>query len=165
MGSLRVLRHGKGTFCEWRFDNGRSTGRVLNHGKGVFIEQTFSSLEAARAFCEHALEQDASQIFYILDDDAIVDAVQDDAWHVAKERKLSRTLAGASLALVLLLASGVSLLFMPFQALVHDAAFIVGMGVLYLLVYSTGGRWNLEGVMLMIVVLVMLAALVSQFAG
>ena len=165
MESLRVLRQGKGTFCEWRFENGRSTGRILNQGKGVFIEQTFLSLEAARAFCEHELDQDASQIFYILEDDVIVDAVQDDAWHVAKERKHNRILAGVSLALVLLLASGVSFLFMPFQVSIYDAAFIVGMGVLYLVVYSTGGRWNLEGVIFMIVVLVMLAAVVPQFAG
>ena len=165
MGSLRVLRQGKGTFCEWCFENGRSTGRVLNQGKGVFIEQTFLSLEAARAFCEHELEQDASQVFYTLDDDAIIDAIQDDAWHVARERKHNRILAGVSLALVLLLASGVSFLFMPFQVSIHDAAFIFGMGVLYLVVYWTGGRWNLEGVILIIIVLVMLAAVVPQFAG
>ena len=160
MDPVKVFREGKGTFCEWRFENGRSLGRILNQGAGVFLENAFSSLEEAKAFCERELEKDASPIFYVVQGGDIIDAIQNDAYHIAKEMKENRIYAAVSTAVVMLLASGVSFMIMPFQVMIYDGLFIGGMGAFYLLLYSIGGRWNLEGVVAIILLLVLLSAVV-----
>ena len=83
MEPVKVLRQGKGTFCEWRFENGQSRGRILNQGAGVLLDTLFSSAEEAKTFCEGKLKQDASAIFYVVQGEAIIDAIHDDAYHQA----------------------------------------------------------------------------------
>jgi hypothetical protein len=88
----------------------------------------------------------------------IIDAIQNDAYHLAKEKKQNRIYAAVSTVIVMLLALGVSIMIMPFQAMIYHFLFIGGMGILYLLVYSIGGRWNLEGVVAIIILLVLISA-------
>jgi hypothetical protein len=160
MGSIKVFRSGKETFCEWRFENSQSIGRILNQGAGIFLEKAFSSLEEAKALCERELEKDASLIFYVVQGDDIIDIIQNDAYHIAKEKKASRGFAAVSTVIVMLFATAVSFMFMPFQAMIYDALFIGGMGAFYLLVYSNGGSCNLDGIILMIILLALLSVIV-----
>ena len=160
MYPIKLFQAGKATFCEWRFENGQPFGRILNQGAGVFLGSAFCSLEEAKLFCERALEKDASLIFYIVQGDDIIAAIQDDAYHKAKETKEGRIYAAVSTAIVMVLASGVSFMIMPFQVMIYDALFIGAMGVFYLLLYSIGGRWNLEAVVAIIILLVLLSAAV-----
>ena len=160
MDPIKVFQEGKGTFCEWRFENGQSLGRILNQGAGIFQENTFSSVEVARTFCEKELEKDASLIFYVVHGRDIIDIIQNDAYHLTKEIKENRIFAGISTTAVMLLASGVSFMFMPFQIMIYDVLFIGAIGLFYLLLYSIGGRWNLEGVVAIIILLVLLSAVV-----
>ena len=157
---VEVFCQGKGTFTETRFENGRSISRILNQGEGFFVENDFSSHEEAKACCERMLANDASLIFYIMRGKDIIDYVQNDAYHIAKEKKENRIYAAVSTAIVMLLASGVSVFIMPFQALIYHTFFIGGMGAFYLLLYSTGGRWNLESVVATIILLVLLSVVV-----
>ena len=158
MGPIKVFLEGKGTFSEWRFENGQPLGRILNQGAGVFLEKAFSSIEEVKSFCERELEKDASLIFYVLQGEDIIDAIQNEAYQRAKEIKENRVYAAVSTVVVMLLASGVCFMFMPFQMMVYDTLFIGGMGAFYLLLYSIGGRWNLEGVVAIIILLVLLSA-------
>lgn len=160
MDPVKVFREGKGTFTEWHFENGRPLGRILNRGAGVFLENTFSFIDEARSFCERELEKDPSLILYVVEGGDIIDAIQDDAYQLEKENKENRIYAVMSIAVVMLLASCVSFMFMPFQIMIHDVLFIGGMGALYLLLYSTGGRWHLEGVVAIILLLTLLSAVV-----
>ncbi len=155
MTQVRVFRAGKGTFCGWSVEDGRNVGRIHNQGAGSFLGNAFSTVEEARAFCETELEKDASLIFYILQGERIVDFAQDDAYHDAKEAKQNRLFLAVTGVIVILLAAGVSFAFMPFQSLLYDALFTIAMGVLYLMLYSLGGRLNIEGFVLMIIVLLL----------
>ena len=161
---VEVFCQGKGTFCEWRFENGQAIGRIRNQGEGYFVNINFSSLEDAKVYCEKELEKDASLIFYILREKDIIGYVQNDTYHIAKEKKENRIYAAVSTAIVMLLASGVSAFIMPFQAMIYHTFFIGGMGAFYLLLYSTGGRWNLESVVATIILLVLLSVVVPLLA-
>jgi hypothetical protein len=160
MAPIKVFRSGKETFCEWRFEDGQSLGRILNQGAGTFLENEFSSPEEAKAFCDRELEKDASLIFYVMQGNDIIDAIQDDAFHSAEEKKQSRVFAAVSTVVVMLLASGVSVMFMPFQAMIYHLLFISGMGAFYLLLYSIGGGWNLESVVATIILLILISVAV-----
>jgi len=164
MVPVKVFREGKETFCEWRYEDGKPLGRILNQGEGFFLEPEFSSLEEARAFCQRELEKDASPFFHVLQGDDIIASVYNDAYHTAKDKKENRIYAAVSLVIVMLLATAVSLLFMPFQATTHHVMFIGGMGGFYLLLYSIGEHWNLEGVAVVIMLLVLLSILVPLLA-
>lgn len=157
MDPVKVFREGKGTFSEWRFENGQSFGRILNQGAGVFLKKEFFSIEEAKAFCEMELEKNVSHIYYVMRGNDIIDAIQDDAYHIAKEKNENRIYAAVSTTIVMLLASGVSVFIMPFQAMFYHLLFISGMGGFYLLLYSIGGRWNLESVVAIIILLVLLS--------
>ena len=162
MISIKVFRNGKEIFCEWRFENGQSLGRILNPGTGAFLDEEFSSIEDAKAFCDRELEKDASLIFYVMRGSDIIDAIQNDAYHLAKEKKQNRIYAAVSTVVVMLLALGVSVMIMPFQAMLYHLLFISSMGILYLLLYSIGGNWNLEGVVAIIILLVLISLLAPQ---
>ena len=101
-----------------------------------------------------------SLILYVMQGEDIIDAIQDNAYHRAKEKRENRIYAAVSTAIVMLLASGISVMFMPFHLMIYHALFVGGMGVLYLLLYSTGGGWNLENVVVMIILLVLLSVVV-----
>jgi hypothetical protein len=161
---IKIFRPGKGTFCEWRFENGRNVGRIQNQGAGIFLDNTFLTAEEVKSFCETELEKDASLIFYIVQRENIIDFIQNDDYHNAKEAKQNRLFVAVTTAVVMLLASVVSFIFMPFQLLWYDALFIVAMGVLYLMIYSVGGRLNVEGVVLMIVILLLLSIMVPMLS-
>jgi len=160
MDPIKIFREGKETFFEWRYENDQSLGRILNQGAGVFLDNEFSSLEEAKAFCEKELDNDASRIFYVMQGDDIIDIVLNEAYHLAEEKKENRIYAAVSTVIVMLLASGVSFMFMPFQAMIYHALFIGGIGAFYLLLYSTGGKWNLENVVATIFLLVLLSVVV-----
>ena len=130
MAHMKVFCQGGGTFCEWFFENGRSVGRILNQGAGVFLDNTFLSIEEAKAFCEAELKKDASLVFYVVQGENIIDFIRNDVYHNAKEVKQNRLFVAVTAAIVMLLASVVSFIFMPFQFLRYDALFIVAMGVL-----------------------------------
>ena len=160
MGLIKVFRQGKGTFSEWLYENGEPLGRIRNQGEGVFIEGEFSSLEKAKIFCQSELEKDASPIFYVMQGNDIINTVYNRAYHIAKEKKENRIFAAASLVFVMLLATGASIMVMPFQTMIYHVLFIGGMGAFYLLMYSIGGNWNLESVAMVIMVIIMLSILV-----
>jgi hypothetical protein len=161
---VEVFCQGKGTFTETRFENGRSISRILNQGEGFFVESDFSSLEEAKAYCKRKLVNDVSLIFYIMHGKDIVDYVQNDAYQLAKEKKEDRIYAAVSTAIVMLLASGVSVFIMPFKAMIYHAYFISGMGAFYLLLHSTGGRWNLDNVVVVVFVLIIITVTVPLLA-
>lgn len=159
---IRVFRAGKETFCEWRFENGQSLGRILNQGAGVFLEKDFLSIADARAFCERELEKDESLIFYIIRGDDIIDDILNQAYHTALEKRESRRYAVVSSAVVALLALGVSIMVMPFQAVSSHLLFIIGMVLLYALFLSIMGARNIEGAVVMVIILILLSVLVPQ---
>ena len=152
-----MFRQGKGSFFEWRHENGKPLGRILNQGEGVFLEREFSSLEEARAFCQSELEKDASPFFHLLQGNDIIDVVYDRDYHTAKEKRENRIYALVSLIVMMLLATGVSVLFMPFQAVLSHVLFIGSVGAFSLLLYSISGNWHLEHLVLVIMVLIMLS--------
>lgn len=164
MTRFKVFRQGKGTFSEWRFENGRSVGRILNKGKGIVLDNTFFSVEEAKAFCETELEKDASLIFYVIQGENIIDFIQNDVYHEAKEAKQNRLFVAVTSVVVILLASVVSFTVMPFQLLLYDTLFIIAMGVLYLMIYSVGGRLNVEAFVLIIIILIVLSIMVSMLS-
>jgi lipopolysaccharide export LptBFGC system permease protein LptF len=94
----------------------------------------------------------------------IIDYVQNDAYQLAKEKKEDRIYTAASTIVVVLLASSVSVFIMPFQTMIYHVFFIGGMGAFYLLLYSAGGRWNLESVVATIILLVLLSVVVPLLA-
>ena len=161
---VEVFCQGKGTFTETRFENDQSISRILNQGEGFFVESDFSSLEEAKAYCERKLTKDASLIFYIMRGKDIIDYVQNDAYQLAKEKKEDRIYTAVSTVVVVLLASSVSVFIMPFQTMIYHVFFIGGMGAFYLLLYSAGGRWNLESVVATIILLVLLSVVVPLLA-
>jgi lipopolysaccharide export LptBFGC system permease protein LptF len=161
---VEVFCQGIGTFTETRFENGQSISRIHNQGEGFFIKNNFSSLEEAKAYCERKLENNASLIFYIMRGKDIIDYVQNDAYQLAKEKKEDRIYTAASTIVVVLLASSVSVFIMPFQTMIYHVFFIGGMGAFYLLLYSAGGRWNLESVVATIILLVLLSVVVPLLA-
>ena len=161
---VEVFCQGKGTFTETRFENGQSISRIHNQGEGYFVESDFSSLEEAKAYCERKLAKDASLIFYIMRGKDIIDYVQNDAYQLAKEKKEDRIYTAVSTVVVVLLASSVSVFIMPFQTMIYHVFFIGGMGAFYLLLYSAGGRWNLESVVATIILLVLLSVVVPLLA-
>ena len=65
-----------------------------------------------------------------------------------------------SVSVGMLRASVVTYMFMPFQLVIYDVFFIAGIGVFYLLLYSIGGRWHLEGVVATIMLVIMLSVAV-----
>ena len=160
MDPIKVFREGKGTFTEWRYENGKPFGRILNQGEGILLEEEFSSLEETKVFCGRELEKDASIIFHVMLGNDIIDTILNKAYHQAESKKENRTFAAISTAVVMLLATGVSVMFMPFQAMIYHALFIGGMGSFYLLLYSTGGNWNLENVVATIILLILLSIVV-----
>ena len=157
---VEVFCQGKETFTETRFENGRSISRILNQGEGCFVESDFSSLEEAKVYCERRLANDASLIFYIMHGKDIIDYVQNDTYQLAKEKKEDRIYTAVSTIVVVLLASSVSVLIMPFQAIIYHAYFISSMGAFYLLLHSTGGRWNLDNVVVVVFVLTIISVTV-----
>ena len=157
---VEVFCQGKGTFTETRFENGQSISRILNQGEGFFVESDFSSLEEAKAYCERKLAKDASLIFYIMYGKDIIDYVQNDAYQLAKEKKENRIYTAVATVVVMLLASSVSVFIMPFQAMIYHAYFISGIGAFYLLLHSTGGRWNLDNVVVVVFVLIIISVTV-----
>ena len=159
-----MFREGKGTFCEWDYENGKPVGRILNQGEGIFLKEEFSSAEDAKLFCQKELHKDASPFFHVLQEDDIIDTVYDREYHIAKDKKENRTYAAVSLVVVMLLASGVSVLFMPIQAMTYHVLFVGGIGGFYLLLYSIGGHWNLESVAAVIMLLVLLSIFVPLFS-
>ena len=161
---VEVFCQGLGAFTETRFENGRSISRILNQGEGFFVESDFSSLEEAKAYCERKLAKDASLIFYIMRGKDIIDYIQNDAYQLAKEKKEDRIYTAVSTVVMVLLASSVSVFIMPFQTMIYHVFFIGGMGAFYLLLYSTGGRWNLESVVATIILLVLLSVVVPLLA-
>jgi hypothetical protein len=151
---VEVFCQGKGTFTVTHFENGQSISRIHNQGEGFFVKNNFSSLEEAKAYCERKLAKDASLIFYIMSGKDIIDYVQNDAYQLAKEKKEDRTYTAVSTVVVVLLASSVSVFILPFQAVIYHAYFISGMGAFYLLLHSTGGRWNLDNVVAVVFILI-----------
>lgn len=162
MSDIKIFRWGKGTFCESRIENGHYVGRIMNQGAGIFLDNTFLNVEEAKAFCETVLEKDASLIFYIIQDENIIDFVRNDTYHDAIEAKQNRLFVAITAVIVMLLASVVSFIFMPFQLVLYDALFIAAMGVLYLKIYSIGGRMNVEGIVLMIIILILITNMVPM---
>lgn len=160
MDSVTIFRQGKGTFAEWRFENGQSVGRILNQGEGAFLEREFSSLEEAKTFCKKELEVDASLIFYVMRGNDIADAIQNNIYQIAKRKKEDRIYAVVSMAVIMLLASAVSVFIMPFQTMIYHVFFIGGMGFFYLLLYSTGGHWNLDNVVATLILLILVSVVV-----
>lgn len=160
MELFKVFRQGKGTFSEWRYENGKSLGRIRNQGEGVFLAEEFSSLEEAMTFCQSELEKDASLMFYVLQGNDIIETVYNHAYHIAKQKNENRIFAIISLIFVMLLATGASVMVMPFQTIMYHALFIGGMGAFYLLLYSIGGNWNLESVAMVIMLIFILSILV-----
>lgn len=165
MTQIKVFRQGKGTFCESHVENGRYVSRILNQGAGYFLDNTFSTVKEAKAFCETELEKDASHVFYVVQGENIIDYIRNDAYHDAIEAKQNRLFVAVTTIIVMLLASVVSFIFMPFQLVLYDALFIVAMGVLYLMIYSIGGRLNVEGVVLMIIILILLSIMVPMLSS
>lgn len=164
MYPVKVFRQGKGSFFEWHYEDGKPLGRIRNQGEGVFLEEEFSSVEDARLFCQKVLDKDPAPFFYVMQEDDIIDSVYDREYHDAKDKKENRILVTITLAIVLLLATGVSVMVMPFQAVIYHVLFIAGVGGFYLLVNSTSVNWNLESVGAVIILLVLLAALVPHFS-
>ncbi len=162
MTHIKVFRQGKGTFCESRIENGRSVSRILNQGAGYFLDNAFSTVEEAKAFCETELEKDASLVFFVVQGEYIIDYIRNVAYHDAIEAKQNRLFVAVTAAIVMLLASVVSFIFMPFQLVLYDALFIVAMGVLYLMIYSIGGRMNVEAIVLMIIILMLFSNMVPM---
>ena len=163
MDPIKVFRQGKGSFCEWRYEDGKPLGRIRNQGEGVFLEEEFSSEEEAKRFCQKELDKDPAHFFYILQENKIIDTVYNDAYLVAKNKREDRIYAAVSLIVVILVATGASVLLMPFQAMIYHLMFIGGMGGFYLLVYSTGVHWNLEGVAVVLMLIVILSISVPLF--
>jgi hypothetical protein len=157
MAPVKVFREGKGTFSEWRFENGQSLGSILNQGEGVFLENEFSSLEEAKAFCEKELGKDASLIFNVMQGKDIIGYVLNDAYQIAKEKKEDRIYAAVSMVVVILLASGVSVFIMPFESMLYHLLFVSGMGGFYFLLYLIGAHWNLESVVAIIILLILIS--------
>ena len=164
MNDIKVFRQGKSTFCEWHIENGHYVGRIMNQGAGVFMDDAFSTAEEAKAFCETELEKDASLDFYILKGENIIDFVRNDAYHDAVEAKENRIFVVVTAVIVMLLASVVSFSLMPFQLVIYDALFIVAMGILYLVLNSIGGRMNIEGVVLMLIILILVSVMVPMLS-
>ena len=164
MTHIKVFRQGKGTFCESRFENGRSAGRILNQGEGIFLDNTFLTAEEAKAFCETELEKDASLVFYVVLGENIIDYIQNDAYHDTIEAKQNRLFVAVTMVIVMLLASVVCFIFMPFQSPLYDALFIAAMGILYLMLNSVGGRMNVEGIVLMTIILILLSIMVPMLS-
>jgi uncharacterized membrane protein len=162
MKPIRVFRAGNETFCEWRFENGQDLGRILNQGTGAFLENEFSSIADAKAFCERELEKDKSLIFYVMSGDDIIDVIQNQAYHIAREKRENRIYAVVSIAVVMLLALGVSVMVMPFHAMTSHLLFISSMGLLYVLLYLIAGSWNFESVVAIAIILVLVSLLVPQ---
>ena len=146
MGMIKVFRQGKGSFFVWSYEDGKPLGRIRNQGEGVYLAEEFSSAEEAKYFCQMELDKDPAPYFYILQENDIIDTVYNRAYHIAKDKKENRIYAAISLIVVMLVATGASFLLMPFQAIIYHLLFIGGMGAVYLLIYSTGVHWNMEGV-------------------
>jgi hypothetical protein len=163
MGMIKVFRQGKGSFFEWRYEDGKPFGRILNQGEGVFLAEEFSSAEEAKHFCQKVLDKDPAPHFYILQDNDIIDTVYNRAYHIAKDKKENRIYAAISLMVVILVATGASFLLMPFEAMIYHLLFIGGMGGFYLLLYSTGVHWNLETVAVVIMLIVILTIGIPLF--
>jgi hypothetical protein len=165
MGMIKVFRQGKGSFFEWRHEHGKPLGRIRNQGEGVFLAQEFSSAEEARSFCQKELDKDPAPYFYILQENDIIDTIYNRAYQIAKDKKENRIYAIISLIVVILVATGASLLLMPFEVMIYHLLFIGGMGAVYLLVYSTGVHWNLEGVAVVLMLIVILSISVPLFTN
>ena len=157
MGMIKVFRQGKGSFFEWRYEDGKPLGRIRNQGEGVFLAEEFSSAEEAKRFCQMELDKDPAPYFYILQENDIIDTVYNRAYHIAKDKKENRIYAAVSLVVVILVATGASVLLMPFQAMIYHLLFIAGMGGFYLVLYSNGAHWNLESVAVVIMLIVILS--------
>lgn len=163
MEPIRVLREGKETFCEWRFENGQPLGRILNQGEGVFLEKAFSSIAEAKLFCERELEMDASLIFYVLRGGEIIEAVQNQAYQIAYGKRLDRFYAAVSATIMMLVALIVSVLFMPFQTTTSHLLFVGGIGLFYLFLFLVASSWHLESMAATLLLLILLSVLITLF--
>jgi hypothetical protein len=145
-----------------RFENGQSVGRILNQGEGVFLDKRFLSVEDAKAFCESELKKDMSLVFDIMRGDDILHTVMNLAYHGAREKRWNRNYAILSTAAVMLLALIVSVTVMPFQTITGHLVFIAGMTLLYVLFLSIMGTGNIEGAVVMVIILVLAVLIAPQ---
>jgi uncharacterized membrane protein HdeD (DUF308 family) len=161
---IQVFRAGKESFIGWHWEDGKSVGRILNQGAGVFLEERFVALADATAFCEGELAKDPSTVFYLLRGDDIIEAVLDEAYHAAEEKRKGRWYAVVSGAVVMILALIVSVMAMPFQEITGHVLFVAGMTLLYALFLVIMGTRNIEGAVLMPIVLVLAVLLANQLS-
>ena len=162
---IQVFRADKETFVGWHWEDGKSVGRILNQGEGVFLEERFVALADATAFCEGELAKVPSTVFYLLRGNDIIDAVLEEAYHVAEEKRKGRWYAVVSGAVVMMLALIVSVMAMPFQEITGHVLFVVGMALVYALLLAIMGTRNIESAVLMPIVLVLAVLLANQLSG
>jgi hypothetical protein len=102
-------------------------------------KMNFSSVADAKACCEKALEKDESLIFYILRGNDIIDAILNQTYHTAREKREDRIYAAVTTAVVMLLALGVSIMVMPFQTMIYHLLFVSGKGFYAFYFFQSGG--------------------------
>jgi hypothetical protein len=160
--TIRIFKRGKGTFCEWSFASGEGRGRILNEGDGLFLDKTFRTIDEAKEFCRAEIRSDASLVFEVMSGDEILETALDAEWHRAKERRSGLVYAIASSAVMALIACGISIGALRFDAVWAHGLFVVGMIALYVLLLAMYGTGNIEGAVAMIIILILIAVIAPK---
>ena len=101
-------------------------------------KMNFSSVADAKACCEKALEKDESLIFYILRGNDIIDAILNQTYHTAREKREDRIYAAVTTAVVMP-GARVSIMVMPFQTMIYHLLFVSGKGFYAFYFFQSGG--------------------------
>jgi hypothetical protein len=156
--TIKVFRKGKGTVCEWRFDTGVGRGRILQEGEGKLLSNRFSSLVDAKRFCEEQVIKDAALIFYIMTDEGIVDTVMDMSYQKAMQARSGRIYTVVSTAILALVALVVSVAVIRLETPAGHTLFVGVMIAVYLLALFVMGNRNIEGAIVMVMILILAAS-------
>ena len=159
---VKVFRCGKGTACEWRFDTGVGRGRILQEGEGKFLLDHFPSVVDAKRFCEDQVAKDPALLFHIMTSEGIVDTVMDMNYHKAMRTRSAWIYTIVSTAIFALAALVVSMGVIRLETPVAHGFFVGVMILVYLLVLFVTGNRNIDGAIVMVMILLLTALLGSK---
>ena len=151
--TVKIFKDGKGTCCEWHFEDGDNRGRIFKQGEGSFFAQEFSSLAEAKRFCQKQLTEDPASMFHMMVGDDIVETVMDQKYHRQKEKRSRLVYCLVSSTVFAVIAVLVAAAFVHLETFMGYALFVGAILLIYLLFLGIMGTGNIEAAMVMVIIL------------
>jgi hypothetical protein len=157
-GTIQVFQHGKGTRAKWHFSQGKRTGTIRHAGAGHFLNRKFASTAEAKRYCETELLKDQNAIFYILENDTIVEIVLDSELQQTRQTTSEIRWNVVTVVIVAALSWFVFSKVAPFQSPAANLG-LAGLAVLFYVTVLWVNNWNPVESLLIIMIMLGLASL------